>query len=300
MKALRATLAALLMMAMLAFPAFAQDGKAGAGDDQQVPDNQQTGGGKATVTKTFELTLNGTVPEDRAFAVFYGTRDQFEGLFESESEEPPFEYILFCGQPEDAKFADTVISDEDCVGDGNTYRAEVELPQGTELFFSFATAVETDLSTAEFFHGNVGTLFETGELTGEPEVLDTDMTNTAWYTFGKDTGAGDDQQDTGAGKDTGAGDEQEVPDNQQTGGGKDTGAGDEQETPDNQQEETPDTGTGAGNDQQDDVQDDQQGEMPEELPDTGAGGLAGGLPLGSAAAGASLLAASAYGVIRRR
>ncbi len=38
------------------------------------------------------------------------------------------------------------------------------------------------------------------------------MTNTAWYTFGKDTGAGDDQQDTGAGKDTGAGDEQEVPD----------------------------------------------------------------------------------------
>ncbi len=40
--------------------------------------------------------------------------------------------------------------------------------------------------------------------------------------------------------------------------------------------------------------------MPEELPDTGAGGLAGGLPLGSAAAGASLLAASAYGVIRRR
>ncbi len=254
MKALRATLAALLVMAMLAFPAFAQDGKTGAGDDQQVPDNQQSGGGKGTVTKTFELTLNGTVPEDRAFAAFYGTRDEFEGLFESQDEGPPFAFILFCGQPEDAEFADTVVSDEDCVGDGNTYSAEVELPQGTELFFSYAAAVETDIETAEFFHGNATSLFQTGELTDEPEVLNTDFTNTAWYTFGKDTGAGD-----------------------------------EQETPDNQQEDT-----------QDDAQDDQQGEMPEELPDTGAGGLAGGLPLGTAAAAASLLAASGYGVIRRR
>jgi hypothetical protein len=157
--------------------------------EPKTPKNQQS---DDTITKTFELTLNGDVPADRGFAVFYGTRDQFEGLFESESEEQPFDYILFCGQPEDAEFADTVVSDEDCVGDGTKYRAEVELPHGTELFFSYATAVETDLDTADFFFGNVGTLFETGELSGEPEVLDTDFTNTAWFTFG---GAGDDKQD---------------------------------------------------------------------------------------------------------
>jgi hypothetical protein len=91
------------------------------------------------------------------------------------------------------------------------------------------------------------------------ETLDTDMTNSAYYTFGKDTGAGD---------------EQETPDNQQGGEKPDTSAG---EVPDNQ-----------------------QGDMPDELPDTGAGGLAGGLPTGSAAAAVSLLAASGYGVIRRR
>jgi len=236
-----------------------QDDGTGAGDDQQdtgtgagkTPDNQQGSGG-ATVTKTFELTLNGDVPSDRAFAVFYGTRDQFEGSVESEVEEPIFDYILFCGQPEDAEFADTVVSDDDCVGEGNTYSAEAELPQGTELYFSYVTAVETDLqNTADFFHGNISSFFETGEVSGEAEVLDTDMTNTAWYTFGKGTGAGDDQQD-----------------------------------------DAQDDGTGAG--------DDQQGEMPEELPETGAGGLAGTLPLGSAYAALALLAASGYGVIRRR
>ena len=245
MKALRATLAALLMMAMLAFPAFAQDGKADAGDDQQVPDNQQSGGGKEMVTKTFELTLNGTVPEDRAFGVIYGTSDDFE------TGEPTD--VIFCGQP-DPQIGDVVVSDEDCVGDGETYTYSAELPVGTELYFAYVTVVEGDEdNTIEFFFGNI-----TFEGPGEAEVLNADMTNTAWYTFSKGTGAGD---------------EQETPDNQQDGEKPDAGAG---ETPDNQ-----------------------QGEMPDELPDTGAGGLAGGLPLGSAAAAASLLAASAYGVIRR-
>jgi hypothetical protein len=97
------------------------------------------------------------------------------------------------------------------------------------------------------------------------KTLNADMTNTAFYTGGKGTGAG------------------EVPDNQQEGEKPDTSAGDKQETPDDQQEgETPDTGAGETPDnQQDDVQGDQQGEMPEELPETGAGGLAPvGLPIG--------------------
>lgn len=82
-------------------------------------------------------------------------------------------------------------------------------------------------------------------------------------------------------------DDEQVPDNQQDGEDKDTGAGDEQETPDNQQ---------------DDAQDDQQGEMPGEMPDTGAGSLASGatIPVGSAAAGLTMLAGAGYAVMRRR
>ncbi len=311
MKALRATLAALLMMAMLAFPAFAQDGKAGAGDDQQVPDNQQTGGGKATVTKTFELTINGDVPADAAFVVG----------FVEEGQDPDIDgrFVVLCGDisqlPEEELEGipdEDIISDEVCAGDGAVHSFEREFAQGTNLAFFFARASVTDEDVFEIFF----TSLQNPDLSAPPgpgdfETLDTDMTNTAWYTFG--TGAGDDQQDTGAGKDTGAGDDQQVPDNQQTGGGKDTGAGDDQQDDtqddgtgagDDQQDDTQDdvqdTGTGAGDDQQDDTQDDQQGEMPEELPETGAGGLAGGLPLGSAAAGASLLAASGYAVLRRR
>jgi hypothetical protein len=106
------------------------------------------------------------------------------------------------------------------------------------------------------------------------EIINADITNTAWYTFGKGTGAGDDQQ---------------VPDNQQDDEDKDTdtSAGDDTQTPDNQQE---------------DVQDDQQGEMPEELPDTGMGGLAPGatIPVGNAAAGLAMLGGACYAAVRRR
>ncbi len=225
MKALRATLAALLVMAMMAFPAFAQDGKTGAGDDQQIPDNQQSGGGKGTVTKTFELTLNGTVPADRAFGVAFGTLDQFES--------DQAQDVIFCGQP-DPQAGDVVVSDEDCVGGGNTYTYSAEFAQGTELYFTYITAVEGDEeNTIEFFFGNF-----TFEGPGDAEVLNADMTNHAFYTFGKGTGAGDEQETPDnqqeGDKDAGAGDDQQdgrtgagkTPDNQQTGGGK---------TPDNQQ-----------------------------------------------------------------
>ena len=316
MKTLRATLAALFFMALMAFPAFAQDGKTGAGDDQQVPDNQQTGGGGDMVTKTFELTLNGDVPADRAFGVAYGTFDEFE------ADEPTD--VIFCGQPA-PRIGDVVVSDEDCVGDGETYTYSVDLPEGTELYFTYLTAEEGDEeNTAEPFFGNI-----TFEGPGEAEVLNADMTNTAWYTFGKGTGAGDDQQDgedkdSGAGAgddqqddtqddvDAGGGDDQQV--DTDTGAGDDqqddgtgTGTGDEQDDAQDdgagagdQQDDTQDDGTGAGDDQLDDTQDDQQGEMPEQLPETGAGGLASGLPLGSAAAGTSLLLACGYAVLRRR
>ena len=167
----------------------------GAGDDKQVSDNQQTGG-KGIVTKTFKLTLNGPVPDDRAFGVAFGTlgRLQRDELTE----------VIFCGQPEaQISGRNGDVSDEDCVGGGETYTYGVNFPKGTSLYFTFITAVEGgEELTAEHFFGNI-----TLAGPGEADVLNADTVNTAWYTFGKDTGAGDDQQgempqelpDTGAG-----------------------------------------------------------------------------------------------------
>jgi hypothetical protein len=97
-----------------------QDDGAGAGDDQQddgtgagkAPDNQQGGGGD-TVTKTFELTLNGDVPADQLFTLLYTpVRD---GGAAGGTEQ-----VIFCGVP-DPQPDEVVVSDEDCVGGGNTY-----------------------------------------------------------------------------------------------------------------------------------------------------------------------------------
>jgi hypothetical protein len=145
--------------------------------------------------------------------------------------------------------------------------------------------------------------FHTGE-----EVLQDELVNTAWYTFGS---AGDEQhvpdnEQTGDGKDAGTGDDQED-DTQDDTQDEGAGTGDEQQVPDNQQaSEDKDTGSGAGedveDDTQEDVQDDQQGEMPEEMPETGAGRLAPGtsIPVGNAAAGLMVLIGAGYAVMRRR
>ncbi len=54
-----------------------------------------------------------------------------------------------------------------------------------------------------------------------------------------------------------------------------------------------------GNDQQ--GGDTRQGELPHDMPETGAGGVAGGgLPIGNAAAAASLLLAGGYALLKRR
>jgi hypothetical protein len=255
-----------------------QDDGTGAGDDQKTPDNQQGGGGD-TVTKTFELTLNGTVPEDAGFIVSY--------LEEGDDPETGGAFIILCADisrlpaEQRADIGDVeIISDEACEGDGTVYRIEREFERGTRLAFFFARASVTDEDFFEIFHTSIEdpSRIDSGDPIPEDfETLDTDFTNTAWYTFGEGTGAGDDQQDDD--KDTGAGDDQQTPDNQQDDADKDSGAGDEQETPDNQ-----------------------QGEMPGEMPDTGMGGLATGatIPAGNAAAGLTMLVGAGYAVLRRR
>lgn len=130
-----------------------------------------------TVTKTFELTLRGHVPQDRAFAAYYSTDVSNVGG-------EPTDYILFCGGTESERSgARQVVSHGDCVGDGATYRAQVKFERGTELVYFFIVAVE-GTETFEIFYTNVPSR------ESRPELLNTDTSNRAWYRFG----AGDDQQ----------------------------------------------------------------------------------------------------------
>lgn len=169
----------------------------GAGDDQQddAQDDQQAGSG-GTVTKTFELTLNGDVPAGESFSV---------ALFsELEYNEGEGELLLFCSGLEDASIPEDV---EACEGNGTVYRLSVELPQGDTLRTTFYRGFGPGPNT-EAFHE-------------ETEVVNEDMTNTAWYSF---PAAGDDQQD----------------DDKQVGGGDDQ-QDDQQEIP----TKLPETGAGA-------------------------------------------------------
>lgn len=175
MKTLASMFTALMLAVLLAVPANA------AGDVQGE-----------TVTKTFELTLHGPVPQDRVFAAYYSTDVTNVGG-------EPTDYILFCGGTESERAgARQVVSREDCTGDGAIYRAQVEFERGTQLVYFFIVAVE-GTENFEIFHTNVPSR------DSQPELLSTDTSNTAWYSFG----AGDDQQipdmpATGAGGMTGS------------------------------------------------------------------------------------------------
>ena len=245
-------------------------------DDQQGDDSKgdQQGGSKGTVTKTFQLTLNGTVPEAEAFAAIYTPIDRSGG----EITAGPSVYLVFCGPFESGDPLDEVVPGEAvCVGDGTVYRQTVRLPAGSEIDFIFYrySALEADTDAARFHAGT--------------EILTEDMTNTAWYTFGEGTGVEDDQQvDEGAGKDTGAGDvqdRQQDENDQQDSGTVDDQRGDRQEDAIN---------IGAG--------DDQQVEIPGMLPETGGGGLAPGAtnPVRGAVAALTFLVGAGCTLLRRR
>ncbi len=149
------------------------------GDDQQAPDNQQDGGD--LVTKTFELKLNGDIPQGETFYAAYAETDR-------ENAEATF--LIFCG---DAELINSEPTDVDCVGDGTVYTQEIQVPAGTEIRFSFGRISAGD-DEGEVFHKGT-------------EVISADKTNSAHYTFGTDTGADDDQQGEVPGEmpDTGAG-----------------------------------------------------------------------------------------------
>lgn len=153
MKTLTSMFTVLMLALLLAVPASAD------GDAQDE-----------TVTKTFELTLHGHVPQDRAFAAYYSTDVTDVGG-------EPTAHILFCGGTQSERAgARQVVSREDCVGDSGVYRAQVEFERGTQLVYFFIVAVE-GTENFEIFHTNVP------NRESQPELLSTDTSNRAWYRF---------------------------------------------------------------------------------------------------------------------
>jgi hypothetical protein len=135
------------------------------GDDQQQDDDQDGNDQQQdeTVTKTFKLTLNGTVPKNESFYVQYA------------SDQTGLNRIAFCGDPE--VFADA----EPCVGGGAVYTTTAEIPRGATINFQFVRGTGNDTNA-----GRQDELFFKGT-----ETLTADRTNSAYYAF---AGAGDDQQ----------------------------------------------------------------------------------------------------------
>ena len=193
MKTLASTLTALVLALLLTAPAVAGGDKGGD-----------------TVTKTYSLTVNGRVddPGDRLFFA--------EHSAEGDGTDAAPAIIMYCGPdlsqliPEGENF-EVVRADnysEQCLGNGTVYTASRELEPVGRLYFSFSTARLSELKAG----GEPETIFtsDDGDDQEEPEdfeVINTDTTNTAWYSF---SGSGVEQQtpqmpDTGAGGMAGAG-----------------------------------------------------------------------------------------------
>ncbi len=186
MKSVRATLPALLLLALMAFPVMAEEGSGTDKDDSQQGE---------MVTKTFTLTLKGDVPEDATFPLFYATRDEIA----ADPEDPNI--VLFCGQPP-AEFG--LEPKADC--EAGVYTESVQFEAGTEVAFAFARASETDQEVFEFFHQSFDEDGPSADDPGDFEMLNTDFTNTAWYTFAGDDKQDDDKDD---GQDDGQDDDQQ-------------------------------------------------------------------------------------------
>ncbi len=152
------------------------------------------------VTKTFELTLHGDVPKDRLFLVAYGTMEDVE------AGTPRPSFVIFCGQlEEDLSWAEVVVaSDEDCVGNGKVYRADVEFERGTSIYYAYqAQREECGHNCSQIFYSSVDLDRLAGDEPPRPEdseTLNGDTTTSAYYRFGGNGGGQPvEMPDTGAG-----------------------------------------------------------------------------------------------------
>ncbi len=189
MKTLTSTLMALALALLAAVPAL-------AGSEQGD-----------TVTKTFELTLHGDVPEDATFSVFYLSLDMPVDQALEELSQNPEKYfpsqqrvIQFCGPRLDVGLPTQQVSGEACKGGGTVYTYDVKFPRDSTLYFAYERSPADTPEGHEAFFGS-----DDGD--GQPEAedfeaLEGDRTNSAWFRY---DATGDDQQEMPEMPDTGSG-----------------------------------------------------------------------------------------------
>ncbi len=182
-KTIASMLTALMLLLVMATP-----GLAGGGDT-----------GDDTVTKTFELTLTGDIPETQIFFGFVATREFIE------TGEGQITLILFCGDvpdedleeaEQDPEFDLVVVSSEACEGgEGTEYNADVELEQGAQIAFVIFRA---DLENEEDFEVIAESGFDEEGNPTEFETIEEDTTNPISCNFENGScgngQVGDDQQ----------------------------------------------------------------------------------------------------------
>jgi len=113
------------------------------------------------ITKTFELTINGTAPEGEIFVASV----QYQLL------DTVAENLLLCGGD----------ADVECTGSGTVYRQSVEVPEGVTAIITVQRGNESDVDP------NTVDIFAEGR-----ETLTKDTTNRVSYTY---PGVDDDQQE---------------------------------------------------------------------------------------------------------
>ena len=147
MKTRLLALLVLTLALVLVGPAYARDSQQGA---------------QGTVTKTFQLTVHGDVPDGEFLYVRYSPR----GTDPSDDG-----FALFCGQlfEIDQKPA--------CAGNGTVYTDAITFPAGTTITFSFERSNQATST-------GLGDPYEIAVFQRGSETLTADMTNSATFTYG--------------------------------------------------------------------------------------------------------------------
>jgi hypothetical protein len=145
------TLLGLTLALLLAGPAGARTTQDGDGD---------------MVTKTFQLTVNGDVPDEGEFLyVRYSPRT---------TDPSDTGFVLFCGQLFE------IDQQPACQGNGTVYTGSISFPAGTTVEFSFERSNQaTSTGLADPYEIDV---FQRGS-----ETLSADLTNRATFTYGENT-----------------------------------------------------------------------------------------------------------------
>lgn len=176
MHRLASMLMALALATLLTTGALAQ-----SGNDQQQDE----------VTVSFELQVNGEVPDDRAFAILYGTREDLSA--------DRYTVVGYCAKGDPSQLpTDVLVSDAPCTGSGKVYRYADQFPTGTQLLFSYQVCQPSaGVQSCREFHGSEDDDEDVED--SDFATLSADTTISAYYSFERSGRTPSQMPATGAG-----------------------------------------------------------------------------------------------------